>query len=409
MKTKALIIGGGVAGLSLACLLGQAGLDCVVIEPNDFPTLKQEDHSGRTAALMGGSVNVLKAIGVWDYIENNTTPLEIMRIIDDSNSNIEPVQVDFPASEIGLKNYGHNTPNLMLHALLAEKATKDKHIQVIHKAKLQELERYDSGVIARLDNGESVQADLCIGADGRNSRVRNIAGIETKESVYDQKAITFLINHTKSHNNTSTEHHRPGGPFTTVPMPDVKDGNQSSIVWVEKTEDADKFIALDKSSLESAIQTRTRDALGKVSLASSPECWPLKGLCAEKLIANRIALIAEAAHVMSPIGAQGLNLSLRDVATLAETLIDAARLGEDIGSELVLARYAKRRSPDMHSRYIGVDKYNRIVSNNIGFLRDIRRTGLKSLKAIPALKHLAMSQGLKPNMDEGRLIRGEAL
>ncbi len=410
MKTEALIIGGGVAGLSLACLLAQAGLKCAIVEPNNFPILEREDHSGRTAALMGSSINVLKAIGVWDYIQKNTAPLEIMRIIDDSNPNIEPVQVDFPASEINQENYGHNTPNLMLHALLAEKSQKSKNIEIIHGAKLQTINHLTNGVEATLDNGETIMASLIIGADGRNSAVRNLSGIETRTSNYDQSAITLLINHTKSHENISTEHHRTGGPFTTVPMPDTAEAiHQSSVVWVEKTDDAETFMALDKGSLENALQTRTRDALGRITLASTPEAWPLKGIIAEKIIAPRTALIAEAAHVMSPIGAQGLNLSLRDVATLAETLTDAARLGEDIGNELVLNRYAKRRSLDMNSRFYGVDKYNRIVSNNIGFIRDLRRTGLKSLKAIPMLKHLAMEQGLKPTMDEGRLIRGEVL
>lgn len=409
MKTEVLIIGGGIAGLALANLLGKAGLEIVLVEKRAFPVTENTDHFGRTAALMGSSVNILKALEVWDELEKRTAPLETMRIIDDGNPTIDPIQIDFPAKDAGLDYFGHNIPNNMLHAILSDKAMAMKNIKIISPAELQSFETDETGITATLNTGEKIAARIIVGADGRNSPVRTFANIGVQEKKYDQSAITCLIEHSKPHNNTSTEHHRAGGPFTTVPMPDDNGKHISSVVWVEKTAEADGFIKLDKASFEKALQKRTRNALGAVTLASNPECWPLSGVIADKITAPRIALIAEAAHVMSPIGAQGLNLSLRDVATLAETLIDAARLGEDIGSELTLARYAKRRSIDMKSRFFGVDGYNRIVSNNIGFLRGVRRAGLKSLQAIPAFKQLAMHQGLTPVMDEGRLMRGENL
>lgn len=409
MKTEVLIIGGGVGGLALAGLLGQAGVDITVVEPRKFPIPEGTEHYGRTAALMGGSVNILKALGLWEEIQARTAPLRVMRIIDDSNPAIEPVQIDFPASEIGLKEFGHNVPNMMLHDMLYQKIIRIKNVQIIDGVKLDNFEIKNNQVSATLDNGGTIQANLIVGADGRNSIVRRIAGIKTRENIYNQSAITCLIEHTKPHENISTEHHRAGGPFTTVPMPD-KDGKYfSSVVWVEKTQDSDAYMHMDKTTMQNALKIRSRGALGDIKLASHPESWPLKGVIAQDITAPRLALIAEAAHVMSPIGAQGLNLSLRDVATLSETLIDALRLGEDIGGELVLARYAKRRNLDMSSRFNGVDTYNRIVSNNIGLLRGLRRAGLKTLKNIPAFKHLAMQQGLSPMMDEGRVMRGEAL
>ena len=149
--------------------------------------------------------------------------------------------------------------------------------------------------------------------------------------------------------------------------------------------------------------------MGEIKLATNPESWPLKAIIAKEIIALRTALIAEAAHAMSPIGAQGLNLSLRDIATLAEILTDALRLGEDIGSKIVLDRYAARRRPDIMTRFFGVDGYNRIVSNNLGFLRGLRRAGLKTLNTVPAFKHMAMQQGLRPMMDDSRILKGEAL
>jgi 2-octaprenyl-6-methoxyphenol hydroxylase len=409
MKTKVLIIGGGAGGLTLGCFLGQSGLDVSIVEPRNLPMVEKPDYYSRTAALMGASVNILKSLGLWENLAARTAPLNTMRIIDDSNPNIETLKVDFPASDIGKENFGHNIPNFMLQVALSQKISTMKNVTLHIPASLESYKIENSQVIATLDNGTKIEADIIIGADGRSSKVREIAGIETQESVYDQSAITCLIEHSQPHNYVSTEHHRTGGPFTTVPMPNKDGKHYSSVVWIEKTEDSDNFIKLEKTALEHALQKRTRGALGNVKLASKLESWPLKGLIAKSITAPRTALIAEAAHVMSPIGAQGLNLSLRDVATLAETLIDAARLGEDIGGELVLARYAKRRRLDMATRFNGVDGYNRIVSNNISLLRGLRRGGLKTLSAIPAFKHFVMEHGLSPSLDEGRLMRGESL
>jgi 2-octaprenyl-6-methoxyphenol hydroxylase len=187
-----------------------------------------------------------------------------------------------------------------------------------------------------------------------------------------------------------------------------RDGKHvSSIVWVEKTKDSENFMRLDKKAFEKSLQTRTKGALGEVKLASNPESWPLKAVIADDIVAPRIALIAEAAHAMSPIGAQGLNLSLRDVDTLTEILVNSARLGEDLGSDLVLSRYSKQRYFDIHSRFNGVDGYNRIVSNNIGFLRGLRRAGLKTLNNIPAFKHFAMQHILNPDTDNNYLVSAE--
>jgi 2-octaprenyl-6-methoxyphenol hydroxylase len=191
-------------------------------------------------------------------------------------------------------------------------------------------------------------------------------------------------------------------------MPDKEGKHYSSLVWVEKIEDADKYMKLEKSLFERAVKERSLNALGEITLASTPECFPLKGIIAKSFTAPRTMLIAEAAHAMSPIGAQGLNLSLRDVATAAETIIDAARLGQDIGNDNVLNQYAKRRQLDIKTRFTGVDSYNRIVSNNIGLLRGMRRAGLKGMKSLPSFKSLIMEKSLSPAFDEGRIARGEA-
>ena len=408
MKTEVLIIGGGIAGLSLAVLLGNAGLEVSVVEPRPLKFDNVDKHYGRTAALMGGSVNILKSLGLWAGLQEQTAPLKTMRIIDDSNPNDDPIQIDFKASEIDRDYFGHNIPNMMLHTKLAEKVKSIKNIS-LHETKLENFQTNKNVVIATLENGKTITTKLLVGADGRNSEVRKLSNITYQENDYQQSAITCLIEHSKSHDNISTEHHRPGGPFTTVPMPDKDGKHYSSVVWVEKTTDADNFIKLNKPAFEKALQTRTRNALGEIKLASNPECWPLKGIIADEITAPRTALIAEAAHAMSPIAAQGLNLSLRDVATLSEIIMDALRLGEDIGSANTLNIYAKKRRFDMMTRYHGVDSYNRIVSNNLGFLRSFRKAGLKTLESVPVFKNLAMQHGLQPTNDDSRLMRGEAL
>ncbi len=411
MKTKDLIAdivisGAGPAGLTLAVLLGRAGFKVVLVDAEKPAEADYEEKpSGRTAALLTGSVNILKATGIWNTLEGKATPLQTMRIVDDSQPGTPQVKVEFKASDIGHTEFGFNVPNAVLKSALIARLKTVPSVTHLAPAKLKDYKIEKQKVVATLEDGTVLRASLIIGTDGRGSVVRSVAGIDAKKHDYEQMAMTCLIEHTKPHHFTSTEFHRPGGPFTLVPMP----GNVSSVVWVEKTEDAKKFLKLKKQEYEQAIQDRSCGLVGTITLKSTPESWPLMLLSSEKLIGERAALAAEAAHVISPIGAQGLNLSLRDVATLAETIVDAARLGEDIGAQSVLMRYERRRRADIKSHVIGIDGLNRVVANDLGFLRDLRRLGLKGLDTIPVLKTFITHQGLAPTMDEGRLVSGGVL
>lgn len=409
MQTKDLaadivITGAGPAGLALSALLGLAGFQVILIDA-EKPAPISDIPSGRTAALLNSSLNVLRATGVWDDLQDKSTPLKVMKIIDDSHGGKDMIPVEFKATDIGEPQFGFNIPNVFLKSALTEKIKAIKAIRHLTSCRLQTYQVTGGKILAETEDGLRIHAFLIIGTDGRNSIVRSIAGIEAKKHDYEQMAMTCLISHTKPHNFTSTEFHRSGGPFTLVPMP----GNQSSVVWVEKTEDAKQYLAMKKQDFEHAIQDRSRGLIGTITLTSSPESWPLMLLSSTKLTGERSALAAEAAHVLSPIGAQGLNLSLRDVATLAETITDAARMGEDIGSPLVLDRYERRRRTDIKSRVIGIDGLNRAVATDGLFLNDLRRMGLKGFNKIPALKSLVMQQGLAPAMDEGRLLSGYSL
>jgi 2-octaprenyl-6-methoxyphenol hydroxylase len=397
------ISGGGVPGLCLAALLADIGLDIVVLDPHLPTRIKDIRPDGRTAALMAGSVNILRAAGAWELCEPHGSALNTLRIIESASA-----RADFRADDIGLPYFGINMQNNLQRAALYEVILKKKNITFLCPATLKDFTTDDVGVSVTInENGKEqiLRTRLLVGADGRKSAVREQAGIEVRDHGYGQMAITCIINHSKPHDNISTEFHRPGGPFTIVPLP----GNQSSIVWVEYTADADAFLKLRRDDFERALQDRTENLVGRIEIVTPPEAWPLKSLHAKSLIAPRLALIAEAAHVLHPLGAQGLNLSLRDAATLAEEIADAARSGLDIGSHATLHRYEFRRRADIQTRLMGTDGLNRMVSNNIGLLRTLRSIGLKTIDAIEPLRRFAMNEGVVPGYDDSRLSRGENL
>ena len=401
-QTDILIIGGGNAGLCLGALLHQAGADILVIDPRPAPKLKDIKPSGRTVALMETSINILKGTGIWDKLESHACPLKTMRIIDDSMASRDPLEAAFHAEDIGLEQYGFNIPNGILQATLAETLPKKNYLT---PKTLHDYSHEGTHVIARFDDGDEIKAKIIIGADGRGSVVRACAGIEASKRHYDQAAITCLINHSNAHQNIATEFHRPAGPLAFVPM----NGNQSSVVWVETKAKAEELLKLKKQEFEHALQDASQDTLGGITLETGPQSWPLCSIKAKTLTAPRTALIAEAAHVMSPITAQGLNLSLRDIAALAEVLVDGMRVGLDPGDPALLQKYEKRRSLDINTRVFGVDGMNRIVSQDIEGLKGLRRAGLKVVHGLPGIKETAMRIGLAPQIDLGRLAQGEAL
>jgi 2-octaprenyl-6-methoxyphenol hydroxylase len=399
-----IILGGGAAGLTLAILLGQSGLSVSIVDPHKPAAFKDTAVSGRTVALMESSLNIIKAAGVWNVLSPHACAMEKMRIFDDSDGKRDPIEIDFPAQDIGAKQFGFNIPNGLLRAALFERLLKTPNVSFIEDS-FESFEIGQNDIKITLASKKTITAKMIVGADGRNSAVREFAGITAKVKKYNQAAITCVINHSCSHNNTSTEFHRENGPMALVPLP----GNQSSVVWVESPERADALLKLRKSEFEQALQDRTHNVLGGITLEVGPESWPLCTSKAEKLTAPRLALMAEAAHVMSPITAQGLNLSLRDVAALAEVIVDAARLGLDIGSDTVLRGYEKRRRADIETRVFGVDAMNRLVSTHALGLKRLRRAGLRSLDSLPFVKTMAMEVGLAPQMDQGRLAKGGTL
>lgn len=399
-----LIVGGGAPGLTLAALLAPLGLTVAVVDPAPFPGMADTKQDARTSALMQGSVRVIRAAGAWDLCAAHGADLRTLRIVDENGRRGAAVTADFRASEIGLEAFAVNMPNATLRAALCDRVRGMRGVKLLPGRRLADY-TVDGRVRATLDDGTIINAALIVGADGRDSSVRRIAGIEARTHDFGQSAITCLIEHTRPHDYISTEFHRPTGPFTLVPLP----GRMSSVVWVDTTADADAMVALSRPSFVQALQDRTRDALGTVRMVAGPACWPLMGLRAKRLTAPRAALIAEAAHVVHPLGAQGLNLSLRDAAALAEVIADAARLGLDIGSAVTLAAYEKRRVADVDGRVYGTEGFNHLVSNGKPAIHGLRRAGLRVISGLGPLRNLAMQQGLAPQDENSRLLKGQAL
>lgn len=400
--TDIVISGGGVPGLTLAMLLGGLGLKICVLEPHPPVAVKDIRPDGRTAALMAKSINILSSAGLWEDCAPYGAALKTLRIVEGET------RVDFHCDDINLSCFGVNIPNNLQRAIFTERAAQSPNIRLVHDS-LSAFKTDDLGVGVILSGGETLRARLLIGADGRQSKVREDSGIITWEREYGQSAITCLIDHSRPHDNISTEFHRPGGPFTIVPLPDTESGHRSSIVWVEYNNDAGQFMTMRRQDFEAALQQRSEDLVGKITLATPPQSWQLKAMRAKALTAPRIALIAEAAHVIHPLGAQGLNLSLRDVAALAEEIADAARRGEDIGGAGVLNRYRSRRHADIWTRVAGTHGLNRMVSNDLSLLRGLRSAGLKTISTLEPLRRFTMNEGVMPGYDDSRLARGEAL
>jgi 2-octaprenyl-6-methoxyphenol hydroxylase len=389
-----IIAGGGMPGLSLALLLGRAGCNVAVLEAGDLAArAAQSDTSGRTAALIPENIDLLRRVGAWPAIRDHAAPMQALCIVDDCQPHAcRPLIRNFPASEIGRDNLGHNVP---LHAgliALYEQVRQCKAITLYETTRLYDYSRDDAGVTVRTEGGTTLRAYLLVGADGQHSLVRTIANIATQCHDYGQSALTAVVTHEHDHHNTSIEFHRPGGPFTLVPMP----GRMSALVWVADRDEAAAMAASDRAVQNAAIQARGRDMLGAVELRTQLMQWPLSFMRANALSAPRIALIGEAAHVLPPTGAQGLNLSLRDAAGMVDTILETMRLGMDPGNAQSLRAYDTARRQDIALRASASDGLNRLVRSHHPAIQVLRRGGLSLSGYATPLKTFLMQQGLAP-------------
>jgi 2-octaprenyl-6-methoxyphenol hydroxylase len=388
------VIGGGPAGLVAAIALATAGVDTLLIAAPAEP-----DH--RTTALLAGSITALEALGVWPACVPHAAPLRKIRLIDATRRLIRAPEVLFTAAEIDLDAFGHNIENRHLIAALEACAVELKLARIAGAA--LSIASDAAGVTIKHANGEA-RVKLVIGADGRRSLCRAAAGIGTDiRRTYPQTALTLNLVHARPHDDTSAEFHTESGPFTLVPLP----GRRSSLVCVHDPAHAAELAAMNNAELSREIERRAHSLLGTMNVEPGRGIFPLAIETADCFARDRIALVGEAAHVVPPIGAQGLNLGLRDGATIAELVAEARRQNIDVGASELLARYDAQRRADVTSRSIAVDLLNRSLLTDFLPAQGARGLSLYLVDRIGPLRRALMREGVAPAASQPRLMRGE--
>ncbi len=392
------VSGGGVAGLTAAVAFAQAGFRTLCADP--APPVTDRDARGadlRTTAFLQPSQAFLDRIGLWDRLAAHAMPLQVMRIVDAGGEVPEPrVAHDFNAADISDRPFGWNLPNWLLRReMVAHLATLPLAEFRPGTGTAQVLTRAEEARVT-LSDGTRLRARLIVAADGRNSPVREAAGIGVRTLRYGQKALAFAVTHPVPHENVSTEIHRSGGPFTLVPLPDWtgEDGiarPSSAIVWMERGPEIRRLMSLGTSDFEAEMTQRSAHLFGPLRLVSQVTVWPIISQVADSMEAERTALIAEAAHVVPPIGAQGLNMSLADLRTLLD-LAEAHR--EDPGARPLLRRYARARHAEVMARVTGIDALNRASMVEAQGLRDMRMRALDAIYRVAPVRHIMMQTGL---------------
>lgn len=390
----AAVVGGGPSGLTAAIALASAGFTVAHVA-RAAPT------DNRTTALLASSVAALETLGAWETCRAQAEPFTTLRIVDATRRLWRAPEAHFEAREIGLDAFAWNIENRhLIAALEARAAAMSKLYRVAEDAAAVAIQ--DSGVTVRTTGGATIAAKLAVGADGRNSLCRLAAGIEVRSHDYPQVALTYNVAHSRPHRDISTEFHTEHGPFTTVPLP----GNRSSIVCVVDEGDADHLQALSEDALDRELERRSHSILGKIRAEPGHGAFPLVMETAQRFAADRIALVGEAGHRFPPIGAQGLNLGLRDAAAIAEI---AADFRDDPGAPDVTDRYDSERRADIMSRTIAVDLMNRSLLSGFLPVQGLRGIGLHVLNTIGPFRRAMMREGVMPRAAQPRLMRGEAL
>jgi 2-octaprenyl-6-methoxyphenol hydroxylase len=395
---SAIVVGGGPAGLTTAISLAGAGLATVLVGK------RPARPDNRTTALFAGSVTALETLGVWPLCAAQASPLKIMRIVDDTGRLWRAPEVEFAADEIGLTAFGYNIENFHLVAALEQRAGALPDLRLVED-EVRNVAPHDDAVTVTLKSGATLSVPLLIAADGRRSLCRAAAGIAVDERDYSQVALTVCLKHTRSHHDSSTEFHTPSGPFTLVPLP----GLRSSVVWVLEPAQAEIIATLDDAELAAEIERASHSILGKITVEPGRGVFPLSVATAKRFGARRIALVGEAAHVIPPIGAQGLNLGLRDAASIGELAVAAQRDDADIGGDDVLDAYEKMRRADVGTRTLAIDLLNRTLLTDFLPVQGMRGLGLYMIDRIGPLRRAVMHEGVQPAAAQPRLMRGETL
>jgi len=416
-----LIAGGGLNGLALGIACAGAGLETILVDRQDLGETVAETFDGRASAIAYGSKLVLEAIGVWHGIAAEAEPIREIRVADDDS----PLFLHYDHRDLAADTpLGYIVENRVLRRALLARARALPALTLTHPRAVASVEATTTGAVATLGDGSTRRIRLVVAADGKNSPLRRAARIDTVEWAYPQIGIVTTVRHQRPHAGIAIEHFLPAGPFAILPMTtdpaprggasneaqaQLAPGHRSSLVWTEAASLAPRLVALPDAEFSAELRARFGDFLGAVEPVGPRFTYPLSLMQAETYIAPRIALIGEAAHVIHPIAGQGLNVGIRDVAALAEAIVDARRLGLDIGGDSVLERYQRWRRLDAIILAGVTDGLNRLFSNTIAPLKFARDLGLAAVNRMPPVKRLLMQHAMGVLGDRPRLARGEAL
>jgi len=393
VQTDIFISGGGVAGLIAAAAFGGAGFSVICADP--APPITDAATEGadlRTTAFLQLSRQFLDRAGLWDRLAPHAMPLQIMRIVDAGGAIAEPrVTHDFNASDISDQPFGWNLPNWLLRREIVAHLASSPNVTFCPGTATAQVLTREAEARVSLSDGRRIAAKLVIGADGRASPVREAAGIGVHTMRYGQKALAFAVTHPIPHENVSTEIHRSGGPFTLVPLPDHEGRPCSAVVWMERGPEALRLAALPEAAFNAEMTERSAHLFGPLTLVTRRTLWPIISQVAERMEAERTALVAEAAHVVPPIGAQGLNMSLKDMRVLLD-LAEANRA--DPGARDLLRRYHRARHAEVLARVTGVDALNRASMAEAQGLRDLRLRALNAIYSVTPVRRVMMRAGL---------------
>ena len=405
MNAEIVIAGGGLNGMTLALALASAGLTVALVDPVPPPEAIRPGFDGRGYALSVASKRVLKALGVWDQLEGETQPILDIRITDgEVVRGPGPAILDFDHAEIEEGPLGVMVEDRHLRPALFAAVDAAATIRRI-QATVTDHVASASGVAVTLSTGETLRTRLLVGSDGRASPTARRAGIRRHGWRYGQTALVCALRHERPHEGRAHQYFLPAGPLAILPLP----GNRSAIVWTERDAAAKAIQALDDDGYLAVLRPCIGGFLGEITLEGDRFAYPLELSLTDRLVAPRVALVGDAAHVVHPVAGQGLNAGLKDIAALAETLADAQRRGEDIGRGDVLARYQTWRRFDIAALAFATDTTNRLFSNDRPLIRLARRTGLALVARLPDLRRGFVREAAGLTGDLPRLARGRPL
>jgi 2-octaprenyl-6-methoxyphenol hydroxylase len=403
-QSDAIVCGGGMVGLTLGLALAKGGLKVVVIDSLPPATSGEPEFDGRVSALAYANVRMLQVLDVWPLLAPNAQPIREILVTDGAVGRpASPFSLHFDAQEVGADSLGHIAENRHIRAALHAKIAEEKNLNLIAPGEVQTLNVESGYVQARLSDGSEYRASLAIAADGRDSKLRKQMGIGVIGWSYPQTGIVATVRHDKPHNGVAYEHFLPSGPFAILPMT----GDRSSLVWTEAKDKAPAMLALEPAEFDAQVAARFGAHLGKTEVVGARWSYPLNFHLARDYVRPRFALAGDSAHGIHPIAGQGLNLGLKDVAAVTEVVLDAARLGQDIGALDVLRRYERWRRFDSFTLAASTDALNRLFSNDIAPLRQLRDLGLGAVDAIGPLRRFFMRHAGGDIGKLPRLLKGD--